>query len=170
MGINYKHLFLIVFYIVLGSCDSEEEPLPDYGEEYFQMECYWHDPAKTAAIWRCSEDVTSDLVSGYLLLELHTPTELYFCGENLVLNSEIDIYDNLIALLTEDNFECLHIGEDKKKGNQLDWSWSIQDRLLQIIWRPDGDGSDKMMSLVISEGGYYEDVPGIVYYKILSAN
>ena len=165
MGIGYKYLFLITLCVILCSC-IQGEPGPDYGEEYFQMECVWADPNDGSIMWRCSEEVKTDLVSGYLLLQLEGTTDLYFCGEKLLLQSEVGIYDNLISYLTRDKFECLHITEDKKKGNQFDWIWRAPDKLLQIIWRP-VTKTHKMISLIIEEGEYYEPVPGMVYYKTL---
>jgi hypothetical protein len=164
----YLSLFLLS--LVLACAPGTSPSAADYGDEYFQMECYWFDPSDGAEIWRCTqEDVNTSLVLGHLVLQLSTPTNLYFCGENLILNSEITIYDNLIAYLTKDKFNCLHITEDREKGNEIDWVWEEQNRLLQIIWRP-SEGSHKLTSLVIEDGEYYQPVVGIVYYKILSAN
>jgi len=162
----YLSLFLLS---LLFACAPETSPpAPDYGEKYFQMECYWFDPSDGSDVWRCTqEEVDTSIISGDLVLQLSTPTDLYFCGENLVLRSEITVYDNLIAYLTKDKFGCLHITEDKKKGNEFDWMWEQQNRLLQIIWRPE-IGSHKMTSLVIEDGEYYHTVSGIVYYKTLS--
>ena len=169
MGIGFKRVLILIFLLCLTSCMEEEHaaPPPDYGEEYFQMECIWADPNDGNAVWRCSKEVETDLVSGYLLLQFSEPEELYFCGENLLLHSGIAVYDNLIRYLTEDNFDCLHISEDTQKGNEFDWMWDRDNRLLQIIWRPE-TSSHKLLSLVIEDGEYYQTVPGAVYYKVLS--
>lgn len=162
----YK-VYILLFLLVLNGCTKESvPPSPDYGEEYFQMECIWSDPADGDPRWRCSQYVETDLVSGFFVLQHAVPMDLFFCGENLTLQSGIGAYDNLITYLTEDKFECLHLKEDTKKGNSFDWEWDISVRLLQVIWRPD-IGDHKMASLVIEKGGYYEIVTGIVYYKIL---
>ena len=50
----------------------------------------------------------------------------------------MDVYDNLINYLTKDRFDCLHITEDKNKGNNFDWFWDDKN-ILQIIWRPEDE-------------------------------
>lgn len=145
---------------------------PDYGEQYFHIGCYWPDPADASwalqpAEWRCFEHVDSDLVSGFLYLELENGENLHLCGEGLTLRSGIGGYDNLISFLTRNQFDCLHITEDTTEGNAFDWVWEESMRTLQIIWRPE-DESHKMMTLVIEPAEYNQVVRSVVYYKVLN--
>ena len=162
----YLLLFLILF------CACEHTPAPeianDYGDVYFHIGCYWPDPAQVLdpAVWRCFENVETELLSGFLYLELESSTSLYFCGENLTLRSGINMYDNLIKFLTNNKYDCLHITEDKQKGNEFDWGWEEDINTLQIIWRPE-DSPHKMITLVIKEEEYNQVVRSVVYYRIL---
>jgi len=166
--------YLLILLILLCSCakDSPSDIVPDYGDVYFRIGCYWPDPADLSwalqpAIWRCFEHVDSNLLSGFLYLELESSTSLYLCGENLTLRSGIQMYDNLIAYITRDKYDCLHITEDTNEGNAFDWFWDESINTLQIIWRPD-DESHKMMTLVVEDEEYNQVVSSIVYYKILN--
>jgi hypothetical protein len=162
---------LIVLLLFLCSCatDPPSEIKPDYGEVYFHIGCYWPDPVQVLqpAIWRCFENVETELLSGFLYMELENATSLYFCGENLTLNSGINTYDNLISFITNDRYDCLHITEDKNEGNAFDWVWDSNNNILQIIWRPDDD-PHKMLTLVIKDKEYNQVVRSTVYYKILN--
>jgi len=168
----YK-LYLIIILLIISACAHNKEPAStsEFGELYFELDCAWVDPTapERAAIWRCSETLANDLLTGYTFLELENPESLYLCGTDLILNSGVEIYDNLIELLTKDGFNCLHITEDKTKGNNFDWSWDGSVNILQFIWRPD-DESHKMMTLVIEKAPYDAIIRAPVYYKTLSAN
>ena len=109
----------------------------------------------------------TDLLSGFLYLELESAQSLYLCGTNLTLRSNIDMYDNLISYLTRDKFDCLHITEDTHEGNSFDWVWEESINTLQIIWRPD-DAPHKMITLVIENQEYNQVGAAPVYYKILN--
>ena len=163
--------YILIFLACLASCKADEpaDLTTQYGDEYFHMECVWGDTSQGpgAAIWRCTQDVNRELISGHLVLQLSSPVDLYFCGENLQLQSGIGLYDNLIAYLTEDKFDCLHITEDETTGNMFDWTWEGSINTLQLIWRPE-TASWKMATLVLQEGDFYEPVVGTVYYKILT--
>ena len=165
----YKIVVLAL--LLLSACVQEQAPLPDYGEAYFEMDCVWVDPAEPIqpAIWRCFQDVETELINGFLYLELENDTNLWFCGRDLTLSTGIDLYDNLIRFLTRDRYDCLHITEDRQKENEFDWEWVQSTRLLQIIWRPEDD-THKMISIVIQNGEYDEIIKSTVYYKILSDN
>ena len=57
--------------------------IPDYGDIYFHIGCYWPDPADLSwsiqpAIWRCFEHVETDLITGFLYLELENSNESIF--------------------------------------------------------------------------------------------
>jgi hypothetical protein len=162
--------YLLLFLILICACDRPDptDVTSDYGDVYFHIGCYWPDPAQVLdpAVWRCFENVETELLSGFLYLELESSTSLYFCGENLTLRSGISLYDNLIRILTSNKYDCLHITEDKKKGNEFDWVWEENINTLQIIWRPE-DSPHKMITLVIKEEEYNQVVRSVVYYKIL---
>ncbi len=165
-------LLLVLLFLGLSSCskDPPSEIAPDYGEVYFYIGCYWPDPLQVLqpAIWRCFEDVETELLSGFLYLELENATSLYFCGESLTLRSGISLYDNLIRYLTNNQYDCLHITEDKNAGNAFDWFWDDRIHTLQIIWRPE-DEPHKILTLVIPPTDEYNQVVrATVYYKILS--
>jgi len=161
---------LLLFLILFCACDHTDPPevTSDYGEVYFHIGCYWPDPVQVLApaVWRCFENVETELLSGFLYLELESSTSLYFCGESLTLRSGISLYDNLIRFLTNNKYDCLHITEDKKKGNEFDWVWEENINTLQIIWRPE-DSPHKMITLVIKEEEYNQVVRSVVYYRIL---
>jgi len=166
--------YLLVFLILLTSCisDPPEEVASNYGDIYFHIGCYWANPADSSwalqpAEWRCFEHVDTDLLSGFLYLELENAQSLYLCGTNLTLRSGIDMYDNLISYLTRDKFDCLHITEDTNKGNAFDWTWEESSNILQIIWRPD-DEPHKMITLVIENQEYNQVVSSPLYYRILN--
>ena len=167
----YKSYLIIV--LILSGCASNcPPPLPqEFGDPYFELECTWPGPGTTerAAIWRCGNDVETSLLAGFVFLELEHSDSLYFCGRDLTLNSGIDIYDNLTRLLTTDKFDCLHITEDKEKGNQFDWSWDDESNILQLIWRPE-DAPHKMITLIVQSAEYDDIVKSTVYYKTLSSD
>jgi hypothetical protein len=166
----YKAYILILLGFLVSCKANEPVDLTEqYGDEYFQMDCAWADPDRGpyVPIWRCTQDVTKELITGHLVLQLSSPVDLYFCGENLHLQSDIGLYDNLISYLTEDNFDCLHITEDETAGNMFDWAWEGTINTLQLIWRPE-TAPWKMVTLVLQEGEFYEPVIGTVYYKILT--
>jgi len=168
----YK-LYLIIILLISG-CTSDCPPPPapqDFGDPYFELECSWPEPETTErpAMWRCGNDVETPLLTGFVFLELEHSDSLYFCGRDLILNSGIGVYDNLTRLLTTDKFDCLHITEDKEKGNQFDWSWDNENNILQLIWRPEED-PHKMITLILERATYNTIFRTAVYYKILSDN
>jgi len=168
----YK-LYLIIILILSGcvnDCPSPPTSL-ELGDPYFELDCSWVSPDSPGrvAIWRCGSDVETDLLSGFVFLELEHADSLYFCGRDLTLNSGIGVYDNLIRLLTTDKYDCLHITEDIEKGNQFDWSWDGESNILQLIWRPE-DEPQKLITLVIQSAEYDVIIKSTVYYKTLSSN
>jgi len=169
----YK-VYLLLILILISGCakDPPSELIADYGDIYFYMGCYWPDPAQVLlpAVWRCFEHVETDLLSGFMYLELESATSLYLCGENLTLRSGIDMYDNLISYLTNNQYDCLHITEDKTRNNAFDWFWDPHSDILQIIWRPE-DEDHKMLTLQIPPTDEYNQVVrATVYYKTLLPN
>jgi hypothetical protein len=165
----YRAYFLLLL-LLLNACsdDPPSEVTPDYGEAYFYIGCYWPNPAEVLqpAIWRCFENVETELLSGFLYLELENSNSLYFCGENLTLRSGIGMYDNLITYLTNNKYDCLHITEDKEEGNAFDWFWDPDKNVLQITWRPDEE-PHKRLTLVVENSDYNQVARSTVYYKIL---
>ncbi len=162
---------MLLVLLLLSAClsDSSENIVSDYGEEYFHIGCYWPDPVQVLqpAVWRCFENVETDLLSGFLYLELENATSLYLCGEDLTLRSGITTYDNLISFITNNKYDCLHITEDTNVGNSFDWFWEESVNILQIIWRPEEE-DHKMLTLVIENEEYNQVVRSTVYYKILN--
>ena len=165
---------LLVFLFLFASCNNEapEEVALNYGDIYFHMGCYWPDPTDASwvaqpATWRCFEHVDTDLLTGFLYLELESTESLYLCGTNLTLRSGIDMYDNLISYLTRETFDCLHITEDLNEGNSFDWVWQEDMNTLQIIWRPE-DEPHQMITLVIENQDYNQTVSSPVYHRILN--
>jgi len=142
---------------------------PDYGDVYFQIGCYWTDPSQVLqpTLWKCFENVETELLSGFLYIELEDTTSLYFCGRDLVLRSGVDMYDNLINFITNDRYDCLHLLEDKDIGNAFDWMWDSNNNILQITWRPE-DEPHKMLTLVIEDEEYNQVIRSTVYHKILN--
>tara|TARA_B100000029_G_scaffold311698_1_gene304212 strand:- start:62433 stop:62948 length:516 start_codon:yes stop_codon:yes gene_type:complete len=170
----YK-LYLVVLLILMNGClsDCPAPELLEIGDPYFELECTWVDPwpppPGREAVWRCGGDVETDTLSGLVFLELEHADSLYFCGRDLTLNSGLEIYDNLVSLLTTDSYNCLHITEDKEKENQFDWNWDEEKGWLQMIWRPE-DASHKMITLIVENAEYGTLVKSTVYYKILSSD
>ena len=166
-----KRLLLLLI-IFLSACGNDCPPITEaLGEPYFELECAWEDPNNPLspprqAIWRCGGDVQTPLLTGFVFLELEHTDSLHFCGSDLILESHIEIYDNLVGFLTRDKYDCLHITEDREKGNQFDWSWNDQTNMLQLIWRPE-DGPHQMMTLVVEAAEYDTLVKSTVYYTIL---
>jgi hypothetical protein len=167
----YK-VYLIIILLISGCANDCPPPEPqEFGDPYFELDCAWVEPGTTPqeAIWRCGSDIETPLLTGFIFLELEHADSLYFCGRDLILRSGIEIYDNLVRLITTGKYNCLHITEDIKKGNQFDWSWNNEDNILQLIWRPD-DKPHKMITLIIEDANYDVIVKSTVYYKILSSN
>jgi len=165
------HKAYLLFLLLLCSCTVNSPPdiVPDYGDEYFRIGCYWPDPTRVLqpAVWRCFENVETELLSGFLYMELEDATSLYFCGEDLTLRSGIDLYDNLVNFITKGTYDCLHLTEDKNAGNAFDWTWDSNNNILQIIWRPDND-PHKMLTLTIEDEEYNQVVRSTVYYRVLN--
>ena len=163
-------VYLTTVLILLTGCLSDcptELPL-DYGEAYSEIDCAWVNPeaAGRSAVWRCFEELETELLSGFVFLELENPESLYLCGTDLILNTGVTVYDNLISLLTEGRYDCLHLVEDKNLGNSFDWTWNDTTNVLQFIWRPDED-PEKILTLVIADAEYDVIVRTTIYYKIL---
>jgi len=112
------------------------------------------------------EEVETDLVTGFLGLELLEDGRLAFCGEDLLLNTGHALHDNLVSALTEGQFICI-LNSETELGNEFDWIWSKEDKTLQIIWRPEEE-VHKQLTLVIDSGISVTDVIGRMYYKELN--
>ena len=150
----------------LNQCPPPE--VDNYGDPYAEINCAWVDPEAPGrlAVWRCFEELQTELLSGFIFLELENPQSLYLCGTDLILTSGVTVYDNLIGLLTEGRYNCIHLTEDTKPGNSFDWTWDDVDNILQFIWRPD-DEPHKALTLIIEEADYDVIVRTTIYYKIL---
>ena len=157
---------------MLSACAQDCEPLEthDFGDPYAEIDCAWTDPEQgdRVAVWRCFEEhLETDLLSGFIFLELADPTKLYLCGKDLVLNSGVVAYDNLVALVTRDTYDCISLTEDNNLGNSFDWLWDVETNILQFIWRPD-DEEHKMLTLIIEDADYDVIMRTTIYFKTLS--
>jgi len=163
---TYLTIVLLLLTGCLGDCPTPETD--NYGDPYSEIDCAWVDPAvnERPAVWRCFENLETEILSGFVFLELENPKSLYLCGTDLILNSGVPVYDNLIGLLTEGRYNCLHLTEDKNLGNSFDWTWSETTNVLQFIWRPEEE-PQKILTLVIPEAKYDVIVRTTIYYKIL---
>jgi hypothetical protein len=161
---------LAIIILLISACSDDcIAPTPhDYGDPYAEIDCAWVDPDVEirTAVWRCFEDLQTEILSGFVFLELENLESLYLCGTDLILNTGVTVYDNLIGLLTEGRYNCLHLVEDKNLGNSFDWTWNDTTNVLQFIWRPDED-PEKILTLVIADAEYDVIVRTTIYYKIL---
>ena len=166
------HKLFILLLIVACSCSpqiSEEDVrIQEYGDLYFTMDCWWSSQEDSPTLFWCSENVETELLSGYvsLAIEEDLDGERFFsiCGRNVILNSGHDLHDDLIASITHNAYNCFESYE-QSLGNEFDWIWDGAINMLQLIWRPEDD-PDKVLTLFV---GAKEDSPlvlGSVYYKI----
>jgi len=163
---------LLIVLLLLYSCNNQltEEDVrqEEYGELYATMNCWWSSqPNLSPALFWCTETLDTELISGYVslaILEDLDGEEMFsICGKNVTLNSGVSIYDNIIALMTEDTYDCLQSYE-RNLGNEFDWIWDNPTNTLQLIWRPTND-VDKVLTLFIPEKVDSPRVLGSVYYK-----
>ena len=162
-----KYLFVALF-LLLNACPGITLPDPNtlqYGDLYFTMECIWRNHGDGETLWWCAEDVETDLIEGHLALELLEDDRLAFCGEDLALNTGHALHDQWVSILTNGIFNCI-ITPENELGNEFDWLWYKEDKILQIIWRPEND-THKQLTLIIAPGPPVTDVEGKVYYKEL---
>jgi len=160
-----KYVIVIAF-LLLTAC--KDIILPDnnelqYGDLYFTMECVWRSYDDGETLWWCSADVDTELIEGFLGLELLEDGRLSFCGEDLTLNTGHALHDTLVGGLTNGNFNCILTSENEL-GNEFDWLWYKEDKTLQLIWRPENE-VNKQVTLIIADGPPVTDVEGKVYYK-----
>jgi len=153
--------FLLIFTILLCSCnnlcsqDPAEEEASSSGDPYFTLICsrYKVSPPPSA-IFRCSELLDTDLLSGDVTLSLFRNEggegRLVFCGEDIILNSGNLIYDSLLYSLTEGSYGC-HGVYERGLGNEFDWSWDETTSTLEMIWRPN-ESTEKILSIYLEEG------------------
>lgn len=152
--------FLLIFIILLCSCSNlyPQEPADEgasSGEPYFTLVCSrYQDSPPPNAIFRCSELLDTDLLSGDVTLSLFRNEggegRLVFCGEDIILNSGNLIYDSLLYSLTEGSYGC-HGVYERGLGNEFDWSWVETTSTLEMIWRPN-ESTEKILSIYLEEG------------------
>lgn len=162
----HRGLSALIMLIALMSCNPKQ--LPDIeihtaGELYFTMDCVWRNWENGQALWWCSADAATDLIDGYVFLELLENEILSFCGEDLILNSGYDLHDDWVAALTSGRFNCINTPENNL-GNEFDWIWHQERRTLELIWRPT-ETQTKILTLIINEGAPATTTEGIVYYR-----
>ena len=158
----------LVSILLLCSCSPVEnnDLIEQYGEHYFSMDCAWTPPEANDGIWWCEQDVTTDLISGYIVVSLRTTTKLAICGREVVLNTGYDLHDQLIPHLTRNEYKCINSVE-RELGNEFDWLWNEDSRILQLIWR-ETETRQKILTLIIEKGPPDKLVTGEVYYKSIS--
>ena len=161
-----RGLGAVIILIALISCGPKQLPeieIHAAGKLYFTMDCVWRNWGNGQALWWCSANAITDLIDGYVFLELLENEILSFCGEDLILNSGYDLHDNWVAALTSGRFNCINTPENNL-GNEFDWIWYQEEHTLELIWRPD-ETQTKILTLIIDEGPPVSTVNGTVYYR-----
>ena len=163
------YLWSCINLLLFSSCAPvtlPDSPTGNYGDLYFTLECVWRTHDDGRSLWWCSGDVETDLMVGYFAVELLEDGRLAFCGDRLTLYTGHSLHDNLVTALTQNQFTCIY-DEEKELGNEFAWLRFKEERMLQIIWRPD-DAPHKQLTLIIDAGDPVTDVEGRVYYKELN--
>tara|TARA_R100000808_G_scaffold22517_1_gene49014 strand:- start:4240 stop:4767 length:528 start_codon:yes stop_codon:yes gene_type:complete len=168
----YRVFRYFVFLLILTSCapipSEEDVRQQEFGEIYATMGCWWssQEEAPRAIFW-CSEDLETELISGYVSLAIEEDAQeetfLSICGIDVTLNTGHDLHDILIASMTQGAYNCYNSYE-KELGNEFDWLWSASESTLQLIWRPE-DQDHTVLTVVIPEKEDSPNVLGTVYYK-----
>ena len=163
---------LLILLILLCSCSNKltEEDIrqQEYGELYATMDCWWSSQELISpTLFWCTENLETEFISGYVsiaVLEDLDGEEMFsICGKNITLNSGVAVYDNLVALMTQNVYDCFEAYE-RNLGNEFDWIWDNNTNTLQLIWRPEND-VDKVLTLFVPEKVDSPLVLGSVYYK-----
>ena len=166
------HWFFIALLVSIISCSpvlSEEDVrIHEYGDLYATMDCWWSNQENSpAAVFWCNENLNTDLISGYvsLAVQYDIAGEEFFsiCGREAVLNTGHALHDNAVIILTQHSYNCIDSYE-RELGNEFDWVWNDEDRLLQLIWRPEKE-LHKVLTLFVEEQVESPHVEGRVYYK-----
>ena len=120
---------LLIVLLLLYSCNNQltEEDVrqQEYGELYATMDCWWSSQPNLAPthFW-CTETLETELISGYVSLaileDLDGEKMFSICGKNVTLNSGVATYDNLVATMTENTYDCFETYE-RNLGNEFDW-------------------------------------------------
>jgi hypothetical protein len=163
---------ILVFLILLCSCSNNitEEDIrqQEYGDLYATMDCWWSSQEVLApAVFWCSEDLQTTLISGYVSLAVEQDLEgdhfFSICGREVTLNTGHTLHDNLIAAMTQNGYNC-YDSYERSLGNEFDWIWDEPTSTLQLIWRPEDD-LDKVLTLYVPPNVDSPRVLGSVYYK-----
>jgi len=163
---------ILILLVLLCSCSNNitEEDIrqEEYGVLYATMDCWWSSQEAIAStIFWCADDLETELISGYVSLaviqDLDGVEFFSICGRNIILNSGHELHDNLIAAMTQDNYDCYESYE-RKLGNEFDWIWDEPTSTLQLIWRPEDD-LDKVLTVFVPKQVDSPRVLGSVYYK-----
>jgi len=165
------HRLLIVLSLLLSCCNNltpEDVRQQEYGDLYATMDCWWSSQANLGpSLFWCTESLETDLISGYVSLaileDLDGENMFSICGKNVTLNSGVTAYDNLVAVMTQNVYDCFETYE-RNLGNKFDWIWDDNTSTLQLIWRPEND-VDKVLTLFVPENVDSPRVLGSVYYK-----
>lgn len=159
-------LCAVIFLVALLSCGPKQiSGIETHiaGNLYFTMDCVWRNWGDGESLWWCGADVRTDLVEGYIFLELLENEIMSFCGEDLILNTGYSLHDNWIAALTSGRFNCISSPENNL-GNEFDWIWYKEEKTMELIWRAN-EAQTKILTLIIDEGEPVMTVEGHVYYR-----
>jgi len=164
----YFVLLLLLTSCIANSLDEEDVRQQEYGDVYATMDCWWSSQQEPPrAIFWCSEELETDLISGYvsLAIEEDPQGENFFsiCGIDVTLNTGHELHDVLIAGMTQGSYNCYDSYENEL-GNEFDWLWNAQEKTLQLIWRPE-DELHTVLTVVVPEKQDSPNVLGTVYYK-----
>tara|TARA_R100000808_G_C2095891_1_gene114618 strand:- start:219 stop:674 length:456 start_codon:yes stop_codon:yes gene_type:complete len=143
-------------------CGGQIEEENEFGELLFPMHCSWISHDNESSFWWCDAEVDTELMKGYIFLELSSVDELAFCGENLTLNTGHELHDSLVTSLTNNHYNCI-FSRETNLGNEFDWIWYNDEYRLLLAWRPEGD-SEKYINLIIDHREAELLTTGSAYY------
>ena len=163
---------IVLLFFLLSSCDNlieEDLRVEEYGTYYTSMDCWWsRNEGPDTFIFNCADNLDTNLISGQVAFAMlrDAEEEHYFtiCGRDIILNSGYDLHDNLIRILTNDQYAC-HEHYENQLGNEFDTTWDAEQSVLQIIWRPPNEVHKALTLYLPPPEGESVRVLGTVYYK-----
>lgn len=165
MGVGDKRIYLASFLCLLLSCTEEEEKFIIEEEPYFLLDCvrYLHNETD---LWQCMGNPNTELIQGDILLSYFSGADksdpmLFFCGQNVVLNSGNQVIDNLVTNRANENGRtCFKL---PSSFGEFEWNWD-NSTTLTINWI-----DQNRLMLYIPPSEILESAQGRVYcYGLLS--